>query len=144
MYHRHHYPDRRGLNYQCLILKKREKSIKAMIVQKVKSLIENGEYGRLFAVVHFAGRQWKVTNEDLILIENHIDAACGDRIRLEKVLLVGGNDFTLIGKPLLGHSTTRQALMFNLRKRAPTDADRGNTLIRQNPTKCLLSSVGAA
>ncbi|KAK9972445.1 hypothetical protein ABG768_025752 [Culter alburnus] len=73
-----------------------------VIVQKVKSLIEKGEYGRLFAVVHFAGRQWKVTNEDLILIENHIDAACGDRIRLEKVLLVGGNDFTLIGKPLLG------------------------------------------
>ncbi|XP_051755949.1 39S ribosomal protein L21, mitochondrial [Ctenopharyngodon idella] len=73
-----------------------------VIVQKVKSLIEKGEYGRLFAVVHFAGRQWKVTNEDLILIENHIDAACGDRIRLEKVLLVGGNDFTLIGKPILG------------------------------------------
>lgn len=59
--------------------------IYTVIVQKVKSLIENGEYGRLFAVVHFAGRQWKVTNEDLILIENHIDAACGDRIRMEKV-----------------------------------------------------------
>ncbi|KAK2914404.1 hypothetical protein Q8A67_002803 [Cirrhinus molitorella] len=71
------------------------------VVQKVNGLIEKGEYGRLFAVVHFASRQWKVTNEDLILIENHIDAACGDRIRMEKVLLVGGNDFTLIGKPLL-------------------------------------------
>ncbi len=56
------------------------------VVQKVNGLIENGEYGRLFAVVHFASRQWKVTNEDLILIENHIDAACGDRIRMEKVV----------------------------------------------------------
>lgn len=56
-----------------------------MVVEKVKGLIEKGEYGRLFAVVHFAGHQWKVTNEDLILIENHIDAACGDRIRMEKV-----------------------------------------------------------
>ncbi|XP_016391211.1 large ribosomal subunit protein bL21m [Sinocyclocheilus rhinocerous] len=71
------------------------------IVQKVNGLIEKGECGRLFAVVHFASRQWKVTDEDLILIENHIDAACGDSIRMEKVLLVGGNDFTLVGKPLL-------------------------------------------
>lgn len=57
------------------------------VVQKVNGLIQSGEYGRLFAVVQFAGRQWKVTNEDLILIENHIDAECGDRIRLEKVCL---------------------------------------------------------
>ncbi|XP_026124043.1 large ribosomal subunit protein bL21m [Carassius auratus] len=71
------------------------------VVQKVNGLIEEGAFGRLFAVVHFASRQWKVTNEDLILIENHIDAACGDRIRMEKVLLVGGSDFTLVGKPLL-------------------------------------------
>ncbi|NP_001070936.1 large ribosomal subunit protein bL21m [Danio rerio] len=72
------------------------------LVQKVNALIEEGQYGRLFAVVHFAARQWKVTNEDLILIENHLDAECGDRIRMEKVLLVGGSDFTLVGKPLLG------------------------------------------
>lgn len=57
----------------------------AAVVQKVNSLITNEDYGRLFAVVHFAGRQWKVTNEDLILIENHIAAGCGDRIKMEKV-----------------------------------------------------------
>ncbi|XP_052007065.1 39S ribosomal protein L21, mitochondrial [Xyrauchen texanus] len=78
-----------------------------VVVQKVNGLIEKGQYGRLFVVVQFAGRQWKVTNEDLILIENHIDAECGDRIRLEKVLLVGGDDFTLIGKPLLGSDLVR-------------------------------------
>ncbi|XP_057194935.1 39S ribosomal protein L21, mitochondrial [Triplophysa rosa] len=77
------------------------------VVQKVNGLIQSGEYGRLFAVVQFAGRQWKVTNEDLILIENHIDVECGAGIRLEKVLLVGGNDFTLIGKPLLGGDLVR-------------------------------------
>ncbi|GCC26097.1 hypothetical protein chiPu_0004511 [Chiloscyllium punctatum] len=77
------------------------------VVQNVKTLISMGAYGRLFAVVHFASRQWKVTNEDLILIENHIEADCGDRIRLEKVLLVGGNDFTLIGRPLLGRDLVR-------------------------------------
>ncbi|KAM6461642.1 large ribosomal subunit protein bL21m isoform 2-T4 [Liasis olivaceus] len=72
------------------------------VVQKVNELIATGQYGRLFAVVHFASRQWKVTSEDLILIENHIPAECGDRIRIEKVLLVGADNFTLLGKPLLG------------------------------------------
>ncbi|KAJ7344289.1 hypothetical protein JRQ81_000239 [Phrynocephalus forsythii] len=72
------------------------------IVQKVNELIATGQYGRLFAVVHFASRQWKITAEDLILTEDHIQAECGDRIRMEKVLLVGADDFTLVGKPILG------------------------------------------
>ncbi|XP_062868789.1 39S ribosomal protein L21, mitochondrial isoform X2 [Trichomycterus rosablanca] len=70
-------------------------------------MLEQKEYGRLFAVVHFASRQWKVTNEDLIQIENHMEAECGDRILLEKVLLVGGEEFTLIGKPLLSRDLVR-------------------------------------
>eukprot|EP00069_Balaena_mysticetus_P004773 bmy_17674T0 len=73
----------------------------AEVVEKVNELIARGRYGRLFAVVHFASHQWKVTSEDLILIENKLDVACGERIRLEKVLLVGADDFTLLGRPLL-------------------------------------------
>ncbi|XP_072319328.1 large ribosomal subunit protein bL21m [Eucyclogobius newberryi] len=73
----------------------------AAVVAAVNSVICGQDYGRLFAVVHFAGRQWKVTDEDLILVENHIEAECGDCIRLEKVLLVGAQDFTLVGRPLL-------------------------------------------
>ncbi|KAF6739472.1 39S ribosomal protein L21, mitochondrial [Oryzias melastigma] len=79
----------------------------AAVVSAVNQRIQNRDFGRLFAVVHFAGRQWKVTNEDLILIENHIDAECGDRIRVEKVLLVGAEDFTLVGRPLLGRELAR-------------------------------------
>ncbi|XP_073665401.1 large ribosomal subunit protein bL21m isoform X2 [Tursiops truncatus] len=59
----------------------------AEVVEKVNELIARGRYGRLFAVVHFASHQWKVTSEDLILIENKLDVACGERIRLEKVRL---------------------------------------------------------
>uniref|UniRef100_V9L8N1 Large ribosomal subunit protein bL21m n=1 Tax=Callorhinchus milii TaxID=7868 RepID=V9L8N1_CALMI len=77
------------------------------VVDNVTAMIATGQYGRLFAVVHFAGRQWKVTSEDLILVANHIEAECGDRIRMEKVLLVGGVDFTLIGRPLLGRDLVR-------------------------------------
>ena len=73
----------------------------------MQSRITDASHGRLFAVVHFAGRQWKVTAEDLVLIENHIEAECGDRIRLEKVLLVGAEDFTVLGRPLLGRELVR-------------------------------------
>lgn len=59
----------------------------AALVRRVNQLIAAGRHGRLFAVVHFAGHQWKVTPEDLILIDNELDIACGERIRLEKVRL---------------------------------------------------------
>ncbi|XP_036391540.1 39S ribosomal protein L21, mitochondrial [Megalops cyprinoides] len=84
-----------------------EKKQHREVVQKVNNILASEEYGRLYAVVHFASRQWKVTNEDLILIENHIDAECGDRVRLEKVLMVGGEDFTLIGRPLLSRDLVK-------------------------------------
>ncbi|KAM9769692.1 large ribosomal subunit protein bL21m [Menidia menidia] len=79
----------------------------AAVVSTVNQLIHGRDFGRLFAVVHFAGRQWKVTAEDLILTENHVDAECGDRIRMEKVLLVGAQDFSLLGRPLLGRDLVR-------------------------------------
>ncbi|KAF4797564.1 39S ribosomal protein L21, mitochondrial [Turdus rufiventris] len=79
----------------------------AEVVQKVNGLIAAGQYGRLFAVVHFASKQWKITSEDLIMMDNVLEAECGDRIRMEKVLLVGADDFTLIGRPLLGKDLVR-------------------------------------
>uniref|UniRef100_A0A803KD37 Large ribosomal subunit protein bL21m n=1 Tax=Xenopus tropicalis TaxID=8364 RepID=A0A803KD37_XENTR len=72
------------------------------LCKNVNTMIATGQYERLFAVVFLASRQWKVTNEDLILINSEMGAECGDKIHLEKVLLVGSDNFTLIGKPLLG------------------------------------------
>ncbi|XP_075947940.1 large ribosomal subunit protein bL21m [Anarhichas minor] len=84
-----------------------ERNRHAAVVSTVNQRIDRRDFGRLFAVVHFAGRQWKVTDEDLILIENHIEAECGERIRMEKVLLCGAEDFTLMGRPLLGKDLVR-------------------------------------
>lgn len=92
---------------QTLVPVEEERSRHAAVVSTVNHKIGQQDFGRLFAVVHFASRQWKVTNEDLILIENHIEAECGERIRMEKVLLVGAEDFTLIGRPLLGKDLVR-------------------------------------
>ncbi|XP_069386936.1 large ribosomal subunit protein bL21m [Paralichthys olivaceus] len=84
-----------------------ERGRHAAVVSAVNQRIQRQDFGRLFAVVHFAGRQWKVTAEDLVLIESHVEAECGERIRMEKVLLVGAEDFTLVGRPLLGKELVR-------------------------------------
>ncbi|XP_004208825.3 large ribosomal subunit protein bL21 [Hydra vulgaris] len=56
---------------------------------------------KVFAVVHIGGKQFKIASNDVIMIHKKIEAECGDIIRLEKVLAIGGRNFTLIGQPLL-------------------------------------------
>ncbi|KDR22679.1 39S ribosomal protein L21, mitochondrial [Zootermopsis nevadensis] len=71
------------------------------IISKVNKQLQQQSEGRLFAVVHICGKQFKVTTEDLIIIEGHWAPQIGDELKLEKVLLAGGTDFTLIGRPVL-------------------------------------------
>ncbi|GFG32617.1 hypothetical protein Cfor_12368 [Coptotermes formosanus] len=71
------------------------------IISKVNNQLLQQNEGRLFAVVHICGKQFKVTTEDLIIIEGNWAPQLGDQIKLEKVLLVGGSDFTLIGRPIV-------------------------------------------
>lgn len=59
------------------------------------------EAGRLFAIVQVLGKQFKVTAGDLILLEGFWEPKNGDELKLNKVLLCGGQDFTLVGRPLL-------------------------------------------
>ncbi|VDL60772.1 unnamed protein product [Hymenolepis diminuta] len=57
---------------------------------------------RNFAVIHFAGKQFKVTNNDLISVKAPLlEAQPGEIIRFEKILLAGNSDFTLVGRPIL-------------------------------------------
>ncbi|KAF2358906.1 Ribosomal protein L21-like [Trinorchestia longiramus] len=71
------------------------------VVEQVNKQLEEGRAGRLFAVVHVAGQQFIIKSEDLIIIKGHWAPKLGESIRLEKVLLMGGRDFSLIGRPLL-------------------------------------------
>lgn len=43
----------------------------------------------------------KVTAEDMIAIQAHLPVEIGETISLEKILLVGGTDFSIIGRPLI-------------------------------------------
>merc|ERR1712168_1298209 len=61
--------------------------------------------GKVFAVVHVAGSQYKVAENDLIMINKTIEADIGEVILLEKVLSVGCRTGTLVGMPLLKRET---------------------------------------
>ncbi|CAL4232980.1 unnamed protein product, partial [Meganyctiphanes norvegica] len=71
------------------------------IIGKVNDQISQNNHGRLFAIVHLAGKQHRVSAEDLIVIQGNWYPNIGDVIRCEKVMCVGGRDFTLYGRPLL-------------------------------------------
>ncbi|XP_054733284.1 39S ribosomal protein L21, mitochondrial [Anastrepha obliqua] len=71
------------------------------VFNKVNTQLAAEKEGRLFAIVHLCGKQFKITAGDIILVEGYWPPTIGDQIRLEKVLLAGAKDFTLIGRPLL-------------------------------------------
>lgn len=79
------------------------KTFSDSIINTVNETIKNNN--RLFAVVHVCGKQFKITDNDLILVDGYWPPNVGDRIQLQKVLLVGGKDFTLIGRPVLDIGT---------------------------------------
>uniref|UniRef100_A0A7E4UZE8 Large ribosomal subunit protein bL21m n=1 Tax=Panagrellus redivivus TaxID=6233 RepID=A0A7E4UZE8_PANRE len=72
----------------------------AFVADRIGSIVSNPQ-NRLFAVVHAHQRQFKVSQNDLIQIHYASPLDVGQKIQLEKVLLVGGRDFTIFGRPLL-------------------------------------------
>lgn len=55
------------------------------VVDNVHKLVNHHGEGRLFAVVHLCGKQYKITAGDIIVIEGYWAPTIGDKIRLEKV-----------------------------------------------------------
>lgn len=54
-------------------------------VDRINEQVKTNEVGRLFAVVHLCGKQFKVTAGDVILIEGYWEPTNGDQLRLDKV-----------------------------------------------------------
>lgn len=63
---------------------------------------------RLFAVVYVNGRQWKVSQNDLIALRGSLPIAVGDKIKLEKVSSV--EDMRCRMRPSYGSSAVPQNL----------------------------------
>lgn len=71
------------------------------MLNEINNQIATNRTGRLFAVVQICGKQFKITENDIIIIEGFWPPNIGEYLKLGKVLLVGSTDFTLIGKPIL-------------------------------------------
>jgi len=54
------------------------------IIEKIDSQLATGEVGRMFAVIHVAGKQRKITTDDIVVLDKHIAADIGERIRFNK------------------------------------------------------------
>lgn len=70
------------------------------VVATCNKIIEQ-KTSRNFAIVHLLGKQWRVTDGDLLVVEGYWPPNIGDKIKLEKVLLAASKDFSLIGRPLV-------------------------------------------
>ncbi|XP_055950110.1 39S ribosomal protein L21, mitochondrial-like isoform X2 [Argiope bruennichi] len=81
----------------------RDEQISDEIIGKINTHIKEKTHGRLFAIIHLHENRYKITNEDIIAVDAYFPANIGDKICLEKILLVGCSDFTLLGRPLLQH-----------------------------------------
>ncbi len=57
------------------------------------------DYG-MFAVVKIEDRQYKVMKDETIMLEK-LPFEVGDKLTLDKVLLVGTKDYTSIGRPFI-------------------------------------------
>lgn len=71
------------------------------MTNEINKQIATNKTGRLFAVVQVCGKQFKVTENDIIIIEGFWPPNIGDHLKLEKVMLIGSTDFTLVGRPIL-------------------------------------------
>lgn len=56
---------------------------------------------RLFAVIHMFGKQNIITSGDLLEVDSHLPLECGQKLLLTKCLILGGKEFSLIGRPLV-------------------------------------------
>ncbi|XP_022124380.1 39S ribosomal protein L21, mitochondrial [Pieris rapae] len=70
------------------------------IITSCNKLIEERS-SRNFAIVHLLGKQWRVTDGDLLVVEGYWPPNIGDKITLDKVLLAATKDLSLIGRPIV-------------------------------------------
>ena len=58
------------------------------MIEKIQSQLTSPDLGRLFAIVHIDDNQRKVTPEDILVMQCHIQAEVGEKILLNKVCVL--------------------------------------------------------
>lgn len=73
------------------------------LIQKLEPLAKQ----RLFAVIHMFGQQKVITSGDLLMVGQHMPLECGQQFLINKCLILGGKDFSIIGRPILDKEVFR-------------------------------------
>jgi large subunit ribosomal protein L21 len=101
----------------------------------------------MFAVVEVAGKQYKVTPKDRITVPS-LQEKPGTKIRFDRVLLVGDDKKTVVGKPLVAgasveativdHGKDEKVIVFKKKRRKRYRVKRGH---RQGFTQIEIISI---
>ncbi len=68
----------------------------------------------MYAVVEIAGKQYKVTNNDEILVPTRKEKA-GDKVKFDRVLLLGSDKEITVGHPLVSGASVEATVMDGVR-----------------------------
>ena len=58
-----------------------------------------------FAIINMNGKQYKVTTDDTIVVDNMSDVDIDQTVLFEQVLLVGSQSETIVGRPYVSNAT---------------------------------------
>ena len=105
------------------------------------------EVGKIYAVIEIGGKQYKVAPKETIEVDL-LDVAEGDRVELDKVLLIGGDGDTLVGNPIvqgakvvatsLGEARGEKVIAFRYKSKVRYRRKKGH---RQTYTKILVNEI---
>eukprot|EP01064_Diplonema_japonicum_P001842 TRINITY_DN11226_c0_g1_i1.p1 TRINITY_DN11226_c0_g1~~TRINITY_DN11226_c0_g1_i1.p1 ORF type:complete len:154 (+),score=26.16 TRINITY_DN11226_c0_g1_i1:57-518(+) len=85
--------------------------------------------GPKFAVVKVLRNQHRVVEGDRLQIGEPLWADIGEQIRLKKVMMVGGEQFTAIGRPLLENATVEATVEEHFRTKVQYNYSRNRNNI---------------
>jgi large subunit ribosomal protein L21 len=110
---------------------------------KYLSLVEK----MVYAVVKTGGKQYRVSQGDLVQVEK-VKGETGDKVELDKVLLIGGNDEAKIGTPTLPeakvtaeiveHKLAKKIIVFKKKRRKNYSRKQGH---RQRQTTLKITEI---
>ena len=102
-----------------------------------------------YAVIRTGGKQYRVSEGDLVKIEK-VSGEVGDKVTVGEVLFVGGNDEVKIGSPLVadakvtgeivGQGRAKKVLVFKKKRRKSYSRQRGH---RQYQTTLKIMAIQA-
>jgi large subunit ribosomal protein L21 len=102
---------------------------------------------KIYAIIEIGGKQYKVVPKQTIEVER-FDVPEGDKVELDKVLFIGGDKDTLVGKPIikgakvvatsLGEAKGEKIIVFKYKAKVRYRRKKGH---RQTYTKLLVNEI---